>query len=190
MVCSMIKVPAAAGWGQPALRRRDRCCAQAQFLRRARCPHRAANSVLASVPRRRGGHRPPTPAPQRADRHGLQQTRRCQHGRSMSAPTAETEIFAYFRKRIPTLRLFSPSVTASPCHLPRQRKVFKPVPHRKSSLWEGAGARNARLRERSPPQRISFIASKTHHTGGGGAVIRLPTPAECGGRWGPHGGGY
>ena len=38
------KVPAAAGSGEPALRRRESCCAQFSILRRAGCPHPAANS--------------------------------------------------------------------------------------------------------------------------------------------------
>ena len=42
----------------------------------------------------------------------------------MSAPTAEPEIFALYRKLVPMLRLFSPSGTALPCHLPRQREVL------------------------------------------------------------------
>ncbi len=38
------KLPAAAGSGEPALRRKDNGCPQSQILRRAGCPHPAANS--------------------------------------------------------------------------------------------------------------------------------------------------
>ena len=54
-------VPAAAGSGEPALRSGDSCCAQVPILRRAGCPHPAANSASASVQRRRGAHRAPAP---------------------------------------------------------------------------------------------------------------------------------
>ena len=90
-------VPAAAGSGEPALRKRGGLCAQAQTLRRPRCPHRAAYSG-----RRIDG---------------------ASSGRSRSTPTAETEDFTFYRRHAPSLWLFSPSVTASPCRPPHQRKV-------------------------------------------------------------------
>ena len=46
----------------------------------------------------------PPLAPQRAVRYGLQQNQSCQHGRSMSAPTAETEEFTFYRMLLPILR--------------------------------------------------------------------------------------
>ena len=51
----------AAGSGEPALRRKDSCCTVLPLLRRAGCPHPTANSILASVPSRRGAHRAPAP---------------------------------------------------------------------------------------------------------------------------------
>ena len=52
--------PATAGSGEPALRRRGRCCAQFSILRRAGCSHPAANSGRRTDCARKGrcGHRP------------------------------------------------------------------------------------------------------------------------------------
>ena len=44
-ICVNTLVPAAAGSGEPALRKVGGFCAQTETIRRARCPHRAAAHV-------------------------------------------------------------------------------------------------------------------------------------------------
>ena len=71
MACNKIEGASAAGSGEPALRKSESRCAQSQILRRAGCPHPAANSTLTTVARRRGAHRAPASPSRRSARSDM-----------------------------------------------------------------------------------------------------------------------